>query len=210
MTRRSLTIDVHIDVVCPWCLVATDRLERVLAQREDVDATVTYLPFLLEPDLPPGGGDLKQLLRRRYRMDPSLLYERAEKEARASGIPLDLSKVPRIYRTDAAHTLLRHAEPRGTQRALARALFAAYFFQLRDVSDVEELAAIAALHGFTADEATRLAADEVELAATRGEAAEAVAQGIRVVPHFVFAAQWTASGAITEGAMGALIDKSIG
>jgi predicted DsbA family dithiol-disulfide isomerase len=127
---KDLEIDVYADVVCPWCFIGSRRLESVLGSLPGTPtAAVRHHPYILHPDAPPEGIDLQAMLRSRYGTDPSRVFERVEAAARESGIPLDLSKQRKVYSTVAAHTLLRHAQAKGTQRALLDALFAAYFFR---------------------------------------------------------------------------------
>jgi predicted DsbA family dithiol-disulfide isomerase len=141
------------------------------------------------------------MLRRKYGVDPAVMFARVEAAARDSGIPLDLSRQPRSYPTERGHTLLRHAGERGTQRALARALFHANFIDARNIADLDTLADVAAAHGFTAAEVRTLLTDETELALTRTEVGQAHRLGIRAVPFFVFADRLAVSGAQPESAL---------
>jgi predicted DsbA family dithiol-disulfide isomerase len=161
-----MTIDVFSDVVCPWCFIGTQRLEQVLAAR-NVDADVRYRTFLLDPTTPEEGRNVPEMLRKKYGADPAKMWARVEGEARKSNIELDLSKQPMMYPTIRAHTLLRHALPLGTQRALAKALFQAYFVDAKNIADPAVLVELATAHGFTKERATELLADETELAITR-------------------------------------------
>lgn len=196
----ELTIDVFSDVICPWCFIGARRLDQALealAQNgpDGVRAQITFRPFLLDPSTPPEGADLRARLRAKYGGDPERMFANVEAAARSSGIPLDFSKVRRTPPTVAAHTLLRHATARGTGHDLAIALFDGYFLKGRDIGDPAQLAAVAAGHGFSEDEARLLAADERELRATRLEAEAAVANGVRAVPLFVFGGRTKLSGA---------------
>lgn len=191
----ALAVDIFSDVVCPWCLIGVTRLDEALGSFPGLEARVVYHPFLLDPTTPPEGQDLRERLRAKYRADPERMFERVEQEARASGIPLDFSRVTRSVNTLRAQTLLRHAEGKGTQRALAKALFAAYFLEGKDVGDPDVLAAVASPHGFGVDEALGLVADDAELARTREEAAAAAQEGIGGVPFFVFDGRLAFSGA---------------
>ncbi len=193
---KQLDIDIVSDVICPWCFIGSRRLEQALAPPpEGVEVGVTYRPFLLDPSTPKEGADLRERLRAKYGADPEKMFASVEAAARSSGIPLDFSKVRRTPSTIAAHTLLRHAIDKGTQAALARALFEGYFLEGRDIGDADVLAAIAGAHGFEADEAIRIVRDEGELATTREEAGEAAANGVRGVPFFVLGGRLAVSGA---------------
>jgi predicted DsbA family dithiol-disulfide isomerase len=191
-----LSIDIVSDVICPWCFIGVRRLDQALdSLAERVDAKVAFLPFLLDPGTPAEGADLRERLRAKYGGDPEKMFERVEAAARESGIPLDFSKVRRTPSTIAAHTLLGHALAKGTQRALAGALFDAYFLEGRDIGDSSVLCDIAVAHGFERAEAIRVVTDHTELARTRAEAAAMAARGIRGVPFFIFGGHLAVSGA---------------
>src|SRR3954464_2440693 len=176
-----LQIDLFADVVCPWCYLGHQRLERVLESLGQ-PARVTHRPFMLDPNTPPAGDDIPARLRRKYGVPPEKLWARLEAEARKSDLDLDLSKQRFSYPTARAHTLIRHAAAKGTQGALVNALYRANFQENPHINAAAVLADIAAPHGFTADEVTRLAGDEGELTATRKEALAAAAAGTDGVP----------------------------
>ena len=203
-----LQIDLFADVVCPWCFVGSERLERVLAGLGR-PARVTHHPFLLDPGTPAGGTDIPALLRRKYGVPPEQLWARLEAEARKSELELDLSKQRWSYPTARAHTLIRHAAAKGTQRALVRALYRANFQEARNINDIAVLAEVAAPHGFASDEVSRLTADERELGETREEALAAAAAGVDGVPLFVFGERIAVAGAPPENLLRAAIEKAL-
>jgi predicted DsbA family dithiol-disulfide isomerase len=206
----DLVVDLFVDVVCPWCLVGNERLERVLAARGpgEPPVAVRYHPFLLDPDTPPGGRVIPTMLRQRYGVDPRQLWARVEAEARKADVELDLSKQPRAVPTIRAHTLVRHAAERGTTRTLVRALFRAYFLDARNIDDPGVLAEIASHHGFSAAEASRLVTDEAELAITDREAQQAVAAGITGVPFYVVGGRFAISGAQPEEVLRSALERA--
>jgi predicted DsbA family dithiol-disulfide isomerase len=205
-----LAIDVVSDVICPWCFIGSRRLDQALASLAGAvpAAEVTYRPFLLDPSTPPQGADLRERLRAKYGVEPEMMFARVEQAARSSGIPLDFTKVRRTPSTIAAHTLLRHAIAKGTQRALATALFEAYFLEGRDVGEATVLASLGAKHGFDADEALAIVRDESQLELTREEAADAAAKGIRGVPFFIFARRFAVSGAQAPEVLRAAVQRA--
>ena len=206
----ALTIDVISDIVCPWCFIGARRLDQALASLPAaIEATVVYRPFLLDPSTPPEGEDLRERIGRKLGMDPERMFGRVEEAARESGIPLDFSRVRRAVATTRAHVLLRHAIEKGTQRALAGALFEGYFLEGRDVGRVDVLAAIAAGHGFAADEVESLLLDPAELARTVDEAGAVAAQGVQGVPYFVFRRRFALSGAQTPEVFRAAIARAL-
>lgn len=191
----TLTIDFVSDVICPWCFIGFTRLEQALAQAGEDAAEVTLRPFLLDPSTPPEGADLRERLQKKLGGDPEKIFERVEAAARESGIALDFAKVRRTPNTLKAHALIGAAGPKGTQRALARALFTAYFLEGRDLSDDAVLADIAVSNGFDAAEAAAVLSDAQALEETRAVAAELSAQGISGVPFTIFDGKLAVSGA---------------
>jgi len=191
-----IEIDFVSDVICPWCYIGFHRLEQALAAAGTSSSDrVTLRPFQLDPDTPPEGADLRERLASKYGADPEAMFPRVEAAAREAGLTLDFAKVRRTPNTLAAHTLLAAAEAKGTQRALARALFEAYFLEGKDPSLTAVLGDIASKHGFTREEAEALVTDAGALQATRAEAQAIASQGIRGVPFTIFAGKLAISGA---------------
>jgi predicted DsbA family dithiol-disulfide isomerase len=149
------------------------------------------------------------MLRKKYGVDPKQLWNRAEAAARESGITLDLSLQPMMYRTTAAHTLMRHAETKGTQRAFARALFRKYFLDAANIADPAVLADVAEQHGFTREEALELVSSEAELELSSEAAISAAQGGIRGVPFFVFDGKLAVSGAQSVDVLQAAIRQAL-
>jgi predicted DsbA family dithiol-disulfide isomerase len=206
-----LDITIVSDVICPWCFVGTRRLSQVLESMSDVvEPRIAYHAFLLDAGVPPEGADLRERLRRKYQVDPELMFRRIEAAAHATGIPLDFTRIRRTPSTIPAHTLLRHARERGTQPALSDALFTAYFLEGQDIGDPAVLAALATPFGFDASEAARLVTNADELARTRDEAESAAQQGVRGVPYFVFGGKTGFSGAQAPEVYRAAITQALG
>jgi predicted DsbA family dithiol-disulfide isomerase len=191
---QQLRVDVVSDFVCPWCLIGTRRLEIALERVPDVTVEWTYRPFLLDPSTPDEGVDLRDRLRRKYG-DPEPLFRRVEAAARESGIALDFSKVRRGVPTVRAHTLARHAVDKGTQRALAKELFEAYFVEGRDISAMDVLLDVATRHGFEQKDALALLESPEELHRTREEAQGAADGGVTGVPFVVLGEKFAVPGA---------------
>jgi predicted DsbA family dithiol-disulfide isomerase len=210
MPSNSITIDLFSDVVCPWCFIGATRLEQALAKMApELNAEVCYHPFFLDPHLPRGGISVPDKLRKAYGVEPKQLWSRAEAAARESGLALDLSLQPMMYPSDAAHTLLRHAHAKGTQAALAKAFFQAYFQEAKNIADETVLAGIAQQHGFSHAEALELSQAPAELELTREEALGAARGGIQGVPFFIFDGRFAVSGAQSVSVLQAALRKAL-
>jgi predicted DsbA family dithiol-disulfide isomerase len=209
---KTLKIDVFTDVVCPWCLVGSARLDKAIAALpDDVDVVVENHPFYLDPDTPEEGVVVADMLRAKYGRDPKEMWERVESEAKKAGIDLDLSQQPRMFPTKKVHTITRLAKPLGIQHELANAIANAYFLEHRQINDDNVLADIAVEYGSDRGDALDAMNDENELAITEKLASDAAAQGIRGVPFFVFGEKYALSGAqpdeVFERALRQTIDE---
>jgi predicted DsbA family dithiol-disulfide isomerase len=209
---KTLKIDVFTDVVCPWCIVGSARLDKAIAALpDDIDVVVENHPYYLDPDTPAEGVVVADMLREKYGKEPSEMWERVESEARKAGVELDLSQQPRMFPTKKAHTITRLAKPMGNQHELANAIANAYFLEHRQINDDNVLADIAVEYGFDRGDALDAMNDENELAITEQLAMDAAAQGIRGVPFFVFGEKYALSGAqpdeVFERALAQTIDE---
>ena len=193
---KLLKIDLFTDVVCPWCLVGSARLDKAVANLpDDIDVVIDNHPFYLDPSVPPEGVDVGEMLRSKYGRDPKEMWERVESEAAKAGVTLDLSRQPRMFNTAKAHTITRLAKPMGNQHELANAIANAYFLDHRQINDDNVLADIAVAFGWDRGDALDAMNDENELSITEQLATDAAAQGIRGVPFFVFGEKYALSGA---------------
>lgn len=207
---RTLKVDLFTDIVCPWCLIGSARLDKAIAALPpDVTVDVENHPFYLDPNTPPEGYDVGEMLQQKYRREPKAIWARAEGEAKKSGIDLDLSQQPRTFPTQKAHTLIRLARDKGTQHALANAIAEAYFLEHRQINDDEVLADLAVAHGFDRSEALRVVNDPHELEITERLARDAAAQGINGVPFFVFGEKYAMSGAQPQEVFGMALEKTL-
>src|SRR5690606_30090256 len=207
---KLLKIDVFTDVVCPWCLVGSARLDQAVARLgDDVDVVIENHPFYLDPTVPPEGGDVGQMLREKYGRDPKEMWERVEGEAKKAGIALDLSRQPRMFNTAKAHTITRLSKPNGNQHELANAIAEAYFLEHRQINADNVLADIAAQFGWDRGDALDAMNDKDLLAATAQLAQDAAQQGIRGVPFFIFGEKYALSGAQPDEVFDQALQKTL-
>ncbi|MCY0963922.1 DsbA family oxidoreductase [Parathalassolituus penaei] len=206
-----LQIDLYTEITCPWCLIGQHRLDKVLKERfPDLAVDIRHHPVLLMPATPAEGLYIPDLLLKRYGVtNPKASFARAEGEARASGLDLDLGRQLYAYPTQAAHAIIIAASARGTQHRLAVAITQAYFLQAKNIGKAEVLADIAVAYGFERDEALAIARDPAWHARVTQAAADSAAASIRSVPHFVFGANFAINGCRSEDEIATAIAQAI-
>lgn len=192
-----MQIEVFSDVVCPWCYVGFARLRQALAARPDLPSEVTWLPFELNPGLPPEGRDRREYMLERF--GDVDRFAAAQQPLRVVGAELGIDfrfeRVTRAPNTRRAHMLLAHARREGRQGAVKSALLEAHFTRGLDVADPAVLAEVAGSCGLD-PAAARRAVDDAGLR-SEVEALEALAHRWQVsgVPTFVFDRRQAFSGA---------------
>lgn len=204
---KKLTIDIYSDVMCPWCIIGYSQLQKGLAELQgEIEAEIRWLPFELNPDMPPEGEESVAHIARKYGRTPEQakagrdqmlgVGERAGYSFAYTGVG---EPPPSMLRnTFAAHKLLKWALIEAgaeAQNRLKLALFDAHFQQRRDVSDPEVLVDVAAEQGLDRA-AARAAIDDATLGAiVRQEEAQAFDMNISGVPAMIVQGKYIIPGA---------------
>ncbi len=133
-----MKIEVVSDVVCPWCYIGKRRLEKALALvGADAPPEVTWLPFQLNPGMPPEGMPRAEYRRAKFGSVERgrQLDARVAAEGRGEGIEFAFERIERTPNTFAAHQLIDLAQERGAGGTVVDALFRAYFEEARDIGE---------------------------------------------------------------------------
>lgn len=212
MTQPAkLTIDIYSDVMCPWCIIGYAQLQKGLALLEgEVEAEVRWLPFELNPDMPPEGEGQSEHIARKYGRTPQEAESNRERlleigeRAGYSFAYTGSGEPPKamIWNTFAAHKLLKWALIEAgseKQTELKRALFDAHFQQRRNMGDPEVLADVAASIGLDRTAARAAIDDEVLGQLVRREEAQAWDMNISGVPAMIVQGKYLIPGAQEPG-----------
>lgn len=189
--RPTVRIDFVSDIACPWCAIGLKALEQALVRvGDEIEATLHFQPFELNPGMPPEGQDAIEHLTAKYGMTAAQAREGGER-IRARGAELGFEFAPvrgRVRNTFDAHRLLHWAglQGAGRQLALKHALLRAYFGDGADVSDHAVLAGIARDAGLDGVRAEAILATDEFAAEVREREAFHAAQGIHAVPSVIF------------------------
>ncbi|MES2298992.1 MAG: DsbA family oxidoreductase [Pseudomonadota bacterium] len=195
---KQLKIDFVSDVSCPWCIIGLKSLETALARMgKQVDATVHFQPFELNPQMGPQGQDIGEHLAQKYGATPEQTEQTREmirERGAALGFQFDMGKRSRIYNTFDAHRLLHWAEEGGRQHALKMALFEAYFSKGEDPSSHAVLTRVAAEVGLDAAETAAILDSDRYAAQVREREQFYVGKGVHAVPAVIINERHMISG----------------
>lgn len=186
-----MKIDFVSDVSCPWCAIGLNALEQALARvGPEVQATLHFQPFELNPSMPAEGQDIVEHLTEKYGISTEQVAANTEairQRGAGVGFAFGLGKRSRIYNTFDAHRLLHWAglQSAEAQRQLKHALFKAYFTDGLSPGDHAVLLAAAASAALDTDAARAVLDSDAYAYDVREQEAFYQQAGIRSVPAVI-------------------------
>jgi predicted DsbA family dithiol-disulfide isomerase len=195
---QPMKFDFVSDVSCPWCIIGLRGLELALEQVGDmIQPELTFHPFELNPNMPPGGQNIVEHVGQKYGSTPEqsrTTREMIRSRAAEVGFTMAGSDQSRIYNTFDAHRLLHWAKLEGRQVELKHALFETYFTDQNSPADHEVLVAAAAKAGLDAEAARRVLEGGDYAAEVREEEKLWAGRGITAVPAVIVNERYLISG----------------
>jgi predicted DsbA family dithiol-disulfide isomerase len=209
--QPRLDIEVAFDLICPWCYLGVRRLRRALRARPDIIPELVWRPFLLNPDIPPGGVSRAEFVARKFGgEDRARRLQNALTElGRAEGIGVRFELMGRVPSSINAHRLVRYAVREGLGEMMVEALFYAYFAEGVDIGDPVRLATLAGRVGLDAHAALAFLHSGEEAETVHTENLRAHRLGINGVPCFIIAGQQAIAGAQEPEVLERLLDVAL-
>ena len=205
-SSQRVTIDLYADIICPWCYIGKKRIETALAERPNIEFTINWRAFLLNPSMPPAGMDRQAYLAAKFGHAASAIYGRIAMAGLDAGISFAFSRIDRTPDTKPLHKLLIGAGK--DSWALSEAFYQAYFLDGRDISDSYVQADIFAKMGKTSlyDDISENNKSQSRL---EQDLADSHALGIDGVPFMVFNNAFSIAGAHPSDILLKVIDTSV-
>jgi predicted DsbA family dithiol-disulfide isomerase len=209
--RARVTVEIVLDLVCPWCFLGIRRLMRSLRSRPEVAFDISWHPFLLNPDMPHQGMGRGDYLLRKFgpgdRADK--LQHTLEALGRAEGIDFRFDLITRAPSSIDAHRLVSLAGRYGLAHAAVDALFAAHFCLGQDIGDTLTLMRLAADLGIPGAPVRALLANDEGADQIHAENLRAHRMGVNGVPCFVLNGRHAIAGAQEANVFERLIDVAL-
>src|SRR5512137_1468850 len=156
---------------------------------------VRWLPFQLNPDLPPDGISRQEYLERKFGPAHAHSYARVAGVGSEVGIEFAFDRITVQPNTLNAHRLMLYGAKQGREDAVAEQLFRAYFLEGADLTDSAALTRVGERAGLNgAILAAYLASEDGREDVLRADREERQA-GITGVPFFMFNRHTAVSGA---------------
>lgn len=156
----TLTVDVYVDLICPWCLIGKRHLARSLAElareQPDIAVQLNWHGVQLLPQVPAMGWPFAEFYERRLGGKEAVRQrqQQVQQAALQAGLVLDLASIAIFPNTGRALRLLEHVTRTGSPaqvEAVIERLFAAYFLRGENLGEPAILVQIVRDCGLNAD-----------------------------------------------------------
>ena len=156
---------------------------------------VRWLPFQLNPDLPETGISRQEYIERKFGPGGGRKYDHVAQVGKSVGIDFAFDNIKVQPNTVQAHRLMHYATNHGLEDAVAESLFAGYFIEGANLTDLKALADIGARGGLerAALETWLHSGEDRDLVIQKD--AEIRKSGVSGVPFFIFNRKLAVSGA---------------
>jgi len=208
----SVHIDVVSDVVCPWCYIGKRRLEGAIALSPEIDVTVNWRPYFLNPWIPREGIDRQTYLETKFGSAEryAVIAQRISTAAAMEGLVYNPDLIGRQPNTLDCHRLILWSRSATDPARMKQRLMELYFAEGADLSDSKVLIQAAVDCGMDGDLVRRLLASDAEVDRIEGEAIAAKEAGIDGVPCFVFGGSVIVTGAQSPEYLASAIERTSG
>jgi len=141
--RSKISIEYIQDVICSWCPIGLRHVTHAIRSLSNqIDFELKFLPFELNPDMPPKGESIRAYFARRKGWSDTQFSDYAQTvvaTAGSVGLIYDYEKRTHYFNTAKAHRLIDFAEQKGRQADAVDMLTNLYFQHGVDVSDTDQL-----------------------------------------------------------------------
>ncbi len=196
--KQKITISKIYDFACPWCYVGKRRLDQAMAQRPDIDFSINWLPFQLNPDMPREGRNRWEYYRNKFGAESDKKILEHHKRVGA-GEDIEFCAQPQAVapNTLSAHTLMYWGVQDSSvdSHELAEKLYYSHHVACENIGDHNVLVRIAGEVGMDKASVAQKLADGIDEARITQQIREIRAQGVRGVPYFVINNQYRLNGA---------------
>ncbi|MBL1275695.1 MAG: DsbA family oxidoreductase [Ectothiorhodospiraceae bacterium] len=185
----NITIELIHDLVCSWCPIGRSNLKAALKILDKkIEAKIEYLPFELNPGMPPAGETIAaHLMRRNDWTNEQFIDYRTDLigVAKEAGLIYDFSKRTHYYNTAKAHRLVQYAQTFQKQETVVDALTEQYFTQGMALSNDENLLDIATSVGLDREQTERALSLEIVFENIQQQYDRVKAFSVGSVPAFI-------------------------
>ncbi|MET3646839.1 putative DsbA family dithiol-disulfide isomerase [Phyllobacterium ifriqiyense] len=176
-----------------------------MAMNPDIEATVNWRPFQLDPTIPRQGKDRNRYMQEKFGSSDKIfeIHQQLIELGKEEGIEFDFEAIKISPNTLDAHRLIRWASQAtpNVQDAVVGILFSYYFEQGKDIGDRQVLLEAAEEAGMDVAIVDSLLATDADTVGVQQEIDTANQVGVRGVPCFILDQKYAVMGAQSADAL---------
>jgi len=205
-----MQIDVFFDPICPWCFIGKRRLQRALGLRSAISATLTWRPFMLNPEMPPAGMERNAYLINKFGTESRVrrLLGALEATGQSEEIAFQFDRIHHTPNTVNAHRLVHYAGEFGLAESVVERLYCAFFQEGRDIGDLDELCAIGRSVSLESSSLDAYLDSCTDVSWVREQNSLAHRMGVNGVPCFLVDGELALQGAQPPEVLARLLDAA--
>ena len=156
---------------------------------------VRWLPFQLNPDLPAEGISRQEYIERKFGPGGGRKYDHVAQVGKSVGIDFAFDNIKVQPNTVNAHRLMHYPTNHGLEDAVAESLFAAYFIEGANLTDLKTLTDVGARGGLERAALEAYIDSDEDRDLIEKKDLEIRKAGVSGVPFFIFNRKLAVSGA---------------
>ncbi len=198
LNKKTISVDIVSDVVCPWCYVGKKRLEKAMETlKDEYNFEVNFHPFQLDASVPELGTDQRTHFIKKFGSEERMeeIFSHVEQAGASVEVDFKFKQIPKAINTLGLHAILHIAKEEGIQLAVKQALFEAYMVIPVDMAARDNIAHVMAGFGWDKEKVFAILDNEELANRVKKEIKEYQQMGISGVPFFIINNKYGISGA---------------
>ncbi|MEM9706023.1 MAG: DsbA family protein [Pseudomonadota bacterium] len=207
----QITIDFVGDYICPWCYLGLVSFERAKALISDIEIVTRIRPYLLNPEIPPGGLDRAQYIEQKFpdKARQAAISEALKQTAAEIHAPAPVLTAPkRLPDTAKMHAIVQVAHVFSVQEETAALFYSRYWIDGDDLDQDDVLVDIAEAAGVPLPETKAALNDASLIAACRADSEAIHRAGVKQAPTFIVNEKVGFPGVLSPDKLSAAIQQA--
>ena len=104
--KNKINIKVVADLVCPWCYIGCNHLNKAIKSRKDLTFEIDWQSFYLNPTIPTIGSERTKYLKNKFGAQLNMVESKIINVANTFGIKINLNKIEFTPNTRKIHQVI--------------------------------------------------------------------------------------------------------
>ena len=139
--KKKISIKVVADIICPWCFIGCNHLNKSILERRDIDFEIDWKTYYLNPSMPHLGISRKKYMKNKFGEQSNLIESQIIAIASDYNIKINLDKIEITPNTRKTHQIINFLKNEDLNKSynLAFQFMKDYFVDGIDLRDEEYL-----------------------------------------------------------------------